>query len=181
MPLVALLAALSAILGQPVPDWPVKAADHWVQGGPLDLAGLRGKVVLIRFFTGTDCPYCSVTAPALNEFHRELGPRGLVVIGMYTPKPQPRAVPLSEVRTVVDAYGFTFPVALDEDWGALRRLWLDRVPGATFTSASLLLDRQGRLRHVHEGGAYAPDATDPQARKDFDALRKAIVSLLAER
>ena len=181
MHVIALIAALSTLLGQPLPGWPEKDRDHWVQGGPLELEKLRGKVVLIRFFTGTDCPYCSVTAPALNDLHQEFGPRGLVVIGMYTPKPKPRAVPLSEVRSVVQAYGFTFPIALDEDWGALRRLWLDRVPDAPFTSASLLVDRQGRLRHVHEGGAYAPDADDPQARKDYAALRQAIVPLLEER
>jgi peroxiredoxin len=152
-----------------------------VQGGPVEPASLRGKVVLLRFFTGTECPYCSATAPALNEFHREFGPKGLVVLGMYTPKPHPRAVPLSEARGFARTYGFEFPVALDGDWGALRRLWLDRVKGAAFTSASLLVDRRGIVRHVQEGGAYARDAADPDARRDYLAMRKAIAALLAER
>jgi peroxiredoxin len=178
--LLALLAALPALVGQPVPEWPTKTPEQWVQGGPLDLGGLRGKVVLIRFFTGTDCPYCSATAPALNEFHRDFGPRGLVVLGMYTPKPHPRPVSVAEVRAYVRAYGFEFPVAVDEDWGALRKLWLDRAPGAEFTSASLLIDRRGRLRHVHEGGVYARDAKEPGPRGDYRAMREAIVSLLAE-
>jgi hypothetical protein len=46
----------------------------------------------------SDCPYCHATAPALNEFHREFGPRGLVVVGMYTPKPRPRQTSVEEVR-----------------------------------------------------------------------------------
>jgi peroxiredoxin len=151
-----------------------------VQGGPVTLAGLRGKVVLIRFFMDADCPYCRGTAPSLNEFHEAFAAGGLVVIGMYTPKPRPRAVTLDEVRGYVAAYGFKFPVAIDADWSALRRLWLDRVPDAEFTSATLLIDRHGILRHVQKGGVYAKNATDAQARRDYDELRQAVVALLSE-
>ena len=165
------------ILGKPCTEWP---DERWVQGGPLRLADLRGKVVLVRFFMESDCRYCRATAPALNEFHREFGPRGLVVVGMYTPKPQPRPVTVDEARRHVEAYGFQFPVAVDDGWSALRRLWLDRVPGARFTSASLLIDRKGIVRHVHPGGGYAREAEEPQARGDYEAMRAAIVSLLEE-
>jgi peroxiredoxin len=175
-----LAALLAAILGQAVPEWPAKPPEDWLQGGPLTLAGLRGKVVLIRFFMDADCPYCRATAPTLNAFHDAFAARGLVVIGMYTPKPRPRAVGVDEVRGYVKAYGFAFPVAVDADWSALRRLWLDRVPDPAFTSASLLIDRHGTLRHVQEGGVYAKDATDPQARRDWEEMRKNIVELLAE-
>jgi peroxiredoxin len=179
--LAAVLLALGqAILGQPVPEWPAKAPDRWIQGGPLTLEGLRGKVVLIRFFMESDCPYCRGTAPALNEFHREFASRGLVVIGMYTPKPRPRPVRNERVAEYVNTYGFEFPVAVDDDWSALRRLWLDRVPEARFTSASLLIDRDGILRHVQEGGLYAKDAADPAARRDYQEMRAALSKLLAE-
>ena len=176
----ALLAAGLSIVGQPVPEWPAKAPQDWVQGGPLTLAELHGKVVLIRFFMDADCPLCRGTAPALNEFHREFSSRGLVVIGMYTPKPRPRPVGVERVRAYVEAYGFQFPVALDDDWSALRRLWLDRVPDADYTSASLLIDRNGILRHVHEGGLYAKDAAGPEARRGYEVMRAAIEKLLAE-
>ncbi len=175
-----LLAAGLSILGKPVPEWPAKAPQDWVQGGPLTLAELRGKVVLIRFFMDADCPLCRGTAPALNEFHREFSSRGLVVLGMYTPKPRPRPVPVERVREYVEAYGFQFPVALDDDWSALRRLWLDRVPNADYTSASLLIDREGILRHVHEGGLYSKEAITPVARKDYEEMRAAIEKLIAE-
>src|SRR5512140_3089509 len=171
---------LGLLLGQPLPEWPAKPPDRWIQGGPLTLAGLRGKVVLIRFFTDADCPYCRATAPALNAFHEQFEARGLVVIGMYTPKPRPTGVDAAAVRATVKSYGFAFPVAIDDDWGALRRLWLDRTPGAKFTSASLLVDRQGVLRHVQEGGAYGKDAADPKERRDYEAMRDAIASCLAE-
>jgi peroxiredoxin len=176
-----MLAALFAmIIGQTVPEWPAKPPESWVQGGPLTLAGLRGRVVLVRFFMDADCPYCNATAPSLNEFHDAFAAQGLVVIGMYTPKPRPRKVTVDEVRGYVTSYRFTFPVAIDADWSALRKLWLDRVPGAEFTSATLLIDRHGILRHVQKGGAYGKDAKDPQARADYHEMREAIVALLAE-
>jgi peroxiredoxin len=177
---VILAPLLAVILGRAVPEWPVKPASAWVQGGPLTLQGLRGRVVLIRFFTDAECPYCRATAPSLNEFHDTFTAGGLVVIGMYTPKPRPRPVTVDEVRGCVKGYGFQFPVAIDADWGALKTLWLDRVPHAEFTSSSLLIDRRGILRHVQKGGVYAKDSADPRARKDYEELRAAIVQLLAE-
>jgi peroxiredoxin len=167
----------AALVGRPSPEW---SNDRWVQGGPLRLAGLRGRVVLLRFFMDAGCPLCRGTAPALNELDRELGPRGLVVVGMYTPKPRPRPATVEEVRGYVRSYGFRFPVAIDDDWATLRRLWLDRVPGAEYTSASLLIDRRGVVRHVQKGGLYAKDAPSARGRRDYEAMRSAIVRLLAE-
>ena len=178
--MMILTALLAAILGQAVPEWPAKPPERWIQGGPLTLAQLRGKVVLIRFFTDAECPYCRATAPALNEFNDSFAASGLVVVGMYTPKPRPRPVSATAVRDLVTSYGFRFPVALDADWGALNALWRDRVPDAKYTSASLLIDRRGILRHLQEGGAYTKDSADPQERRDYKAMRAAIVKLLAE-
>ena len=177
--LLALLGLVGgeAVLGQPAPEW---GLHRWVQGGPLSLADLRGRVVLVRFFMSADCPYCRGTAPSLNELHRQLGPAGLVVVGFFTPKPKPRPTSVEEVRGYVEAYGFRFPVAVDDDWSALRAFWLDRVPDASFTSSSLLIDKRGIVRHVHPGGIFAKDGPDPQARRDYEALRAAIERLLAE-
>jgi peroxiredoxin len=166
----------STLVGRPTPDWPAR---RWVQGGPLQLSGLRGKVVLLRFFMESDCPYCRGTAPTLNALHEELAARGLVVVGMYTPKPRPRPVKAGEVERHVADYAFRFPVAVDEDWAALRRLWLDRVPGASFTSASLVIDRQGVVRHVHPGGIFAAEGADARALQDYAALRAALDAALA--
>ena len=162
------------IVGTPAPAWPEL---RWAQGGPLTLADLRGRVALVRFFTDPDCPYCSATAPALNELQREFGARGLVVVGFYTPKPSPRATTVAHARRVARKYGFTFPVAVDDEWKALRRLWLDRADTG-WTSASLLIDRRGVVRYVHPGGAFAKDSSDANARRDYADLREAIESLL---
>lgn len=171
----ALLLATSMVLGRPAPAWPEL---RWVQGGPLALSDLRGKVVLVRFFTDPDCPYCSATAPALGELQRDFGGRGLVIVGFYTPKPGPRATTVEHVAKVAAKYGFSFPVAVDDEWKALRRLWLDRADSG-WTSASLLIDKKGVVRHVHPGGVFAKDFPDPVVRRDYSAMREAIEALLA--
>jgi len=177
--LIALaIAQGGGILGTPSPEWP---ETRWVQGGPLRLADLRGRVVLIRFFMDSRCPLCRATAPALNGLEREFGPKRLVVIAFYTPKPRPMPTSVGEVREYAKAFAFRFPVAVDDEWNVLRRLWLDRVPEAEFTSASLLIDRKGVVRQVQPGGVYAKDSKDPAARRDYRSMRAAIVKLLAER
>lgn len=178
--LLALAPSIRAILDLPLPEWTPKPAERWVQGGPLTLADLRGKVVLIRFLMESDCPHCRATAPSLVELDREFAPQGLVIVGVYTPKPGPRSVPVEEARGYVKEYGFGFPVVVDEDWSMLRKLWLDRVPDPPYTSASLLVDRRGILRHVHEGGSFAKDAPNRKARADYERMRAAIVRLLAQ-
>ncbi|HEX9148365.1 MAG TPA: hypothetical protein VF958_04305, partial [Thermoanaerobaculia bacterium] len=90
-------------------------------------------------------------------------------------------VSVEDVRRTVTAYGFRFPVAVDDDWKALRRLWLDRSPGAGWTSAALVIDRDGIVRHVHPGGVFAKDSADPQARRDYDEIRATIETLLARK
>lgn len=175
--ILVVLQAVSIVLGKPAPDWPEL---RWAQGGPLALSDLRGKVVLVRFFTDPDCPYCSATAPALNELQQDFGGRGLVVVGFYTPKPEPRATTTGHVRKVARKYGFSFPVAVDDEWKALRRFWLDRADTG-WTSASLVIDRKGVVRHVHPGGVFAKDSPDPEARRDYAAMREAIEALVAEK
>jgi thiol-disulfide isomerase/thioredoxin len=113
------------LLGQAAPDWQLT---QWVNSPPLTLAGLRGQPVLVRFWT-TGCPFCRAAAPVLNELQRDLGPRGLRVIGIYHPKP-PREVSRETVEEAARRLGFTFPVAADPDWRTLHAWWLD-VPDAT--------------------------------------------------
>ena len=74
MDLLAILAGLTANavepaeIGQVMPEWELQ---NWINSKPLKLSDLRGKVVLVRWWTAPGCEYCAHTAPALNEFHRE--------------------------------------------------------------------------------------------------------------
>lgn len=179
---VALVAATSyavpTIVGTQCPELP---SLRWIQGGPLRLQQLRGQVVLIRFFMEPDCVYCRGTAPSLNELHRTFGPRGLTVVGIYTPRPRLEGVSADEAQRTIDSYGFRFPVALDDKWVAVRRLWLDREPETPFSSATLVIDRHGTIRYVHEGGIWARDSSDPGVRRDYDTIRSTLEDLLENR
>jgi peroxiredoxin len=138
-----------SLIGSPAPEW---GNQDWINSKPLKLSALRGKVVLLRFFMESTCPLCHATAPSLNYFYARYGSQGLVVIGMYTPKPRPAHHSVSVVRRYVEDYQFKFPVALDDDWATLRTFWLNRVTEPDFTSVSFLIDKKGTIRFIHPGG-----------------------------
>jgi peroxiredoxin len=157
------------LIGSPAQPWEVR---EWIGSPPVSLADLRGKVVLVRWFTSPDCPYCHASAPALNRFHHDYARRGLAVIGMYHHKSDD-PLTLDAVRGWVRDYGFQFPVGVDRDWRTLRRWWLD---GAhrDFTSVSFLIDRRGVIRLIHPGGTLA------LGTPDFAAMQSKIEQLLAQ-
>ncbi len=157
------------LVGRPAQPWHV---DHWVNSAPLELAALRGRVVLVRFWTAPDCPFCGATAPALNDFHKRYSAQGLTVVGFYHHKDDAPLQPES-VAGYVKTFGFEFPVAIDSNWSTLKAWWLDGHDRG-FTSASFLIDRSGVIRHVHPGGQYV--AGDPA----YQAMQSKIEQLLAE-
>jgi thiol-disulfide isomerase/thioredoxin len=157
------------LIGTPAPEW---NNQQWINSPPLRISDLKGKVILVRFFMDSSCPFCRASAPYLNEFYSAYKTKGLIVIGMYTPKPSPMNVPLEEVQKYVKDLGFEFPVALDNDWATLNKFWLDRVPAADFTSVSFLIDKKGIVRYLHRGGKYDPE--------DVKIIRKNIENLISE-
>jgi peroxiredoxin len=157
------------LIGTPALAWEVT---DWLNSPPLTIVGLRGKVILVRWFTSTDCPYCTATAPALNELHRDFGDRGLIVVGMYHHK-NPEPLDVKKVRGWTHDFGFRFPVAVDRDWRTLRRWWLDGQK-RDFTSVTFLIDKKGFVRRIHPGGTMALGS------KDYDGMKTTIEKLLAE-
>ncbi len=139
------------LLGTRPPEWQF---GEWLQTPPLTLAGLRGKVVLVRWWTGPECPYCSASADSLNSLWKKDRDRGLVVIGMYHHK-SPTPLTHEHVEAQIRRLGFEFPIGIDKDWTTLRRWWLDDQRRG-WTSVTFLLDREGIIRHIHPGGAYFP-------------------------
>lgn len=165
-------AAVAAILGTTPPAW---QAERWMNSAPLELASLRGSVLLVRWWTA-GCPFCSTTAPALRAFDQTYGPRGLRVIGMYHHK---EATPFDPAvyEATAKQYQFTFPIAVDPEWRTLESWLRDRTGQAVstgWTSVTFLLDKRGVVRHVHPGGSYV--AGEP----GHDEMRSMIERLLAE-
>ena len=164
------------MIGKKAPPWSDLA---WVNADPVSLADLAGKVVLIRWWLES-CPYCEATAPSLNAFQSKYAEKGLVIIGLYHPKPYGRKVSVREVREYCRDKGFRFPVAIDEDWQTLSKYWFEK-GGRDFTSVSFIIDRDGIIRYIHPGGSYNPEGLpfrDPQWRKDYFEVEKVLEELL---
>ena len=157
------------LIGQRFSKWDV---GQWINSPPLTLDSLQGKVVLIRWWTAPGCPFCEASAPALREFGNRYRDRGLVVIGLYHHKSD-TPLTVAHVRQQARKLGLAFPIAIDPEWTTLRQWWLDRHHRG-WTSATLLLDRHGIIRHVHPGGAFF------KGEAGYDALRRKIEALLAE-
>jgi cytochrome c biogenesis protein CcdA/thiol-disulfide isomerase/thioredoxin len=114
----------------------------------LTLRELRGKVVLVDFWTYT-CINCLRTFPALRTWHERYAREGLVIIGVHTPEfTFERA--RDNVERAVEDNDLRYPVAQDNEY-ATWNAW-----GNQYWPAKYLIDAQGRVRYAHFGeGAYA--------------------------
>jgi thiol-disulfide isomerase/thioredoxin len=127
------------------PEFPPNVT--WLQGGPLRMADLRGKPVLIDFWDYT-CVNCLRTLPYVNEWHRRYGPLGLTIVGVHAPEFS-FARESGNVQRAVREQGITYPVVLDNEY-AIWQAYANR-----YWPAKYLVDGAGYLRGYHHGeGAY---------------------------
>lgn len=160
----------------------------WLNSPPLSIEGLRGKVVLVRFWTDT-CPFCAASAPSIQKVHADYADEGLVVIGMYHPKPRGTVRELAAIESRAEQLGIEFPIAVDEQWKTLDDWWLGGTDERRATSVSFLIDRRGTIRYVHPGPVFHEgEQTHPgdedghgQCHEDYAAVRAGVEALLAER
>jgi len=159
---------------------PAMRLDRWFNPRADKPAAWRGRPRLVRFLMD-GCPFCTATMPALNAIHDDYEDDGLVVVGIYHPKPRPRTVSDAQAAAAVDRLGPDFPLAVDADWAYLRRIWLDGGE-RSYTSVSFLIDHRGIIRYVHPGPAFYPSEVPNrrQENQDYQALRRAIEIVLEE-
>jgi len=120
----------------------------WINSRPLSLTGLRGKVVLVDFWTYS-CINCLRTLPYLKAWDARYRSKGLVILGVHTPE-FAFEHDLGNVRAAVKRLGVGYPVALDNGYGTWKAY------SNNYWPADYLVDQAGRLRDVHFGeGDYA--------------------------
>lgn len=142
----AALIAKSAKASERI-DAPLNGATQWINSPPLSMENLRGKVILVDFWT-YGCFNCMNALPHVKALAAKYQDQGLVVIGVHTPEFAYEKVQ-SNVEGAVRKLEITYPVAMDNDyaiWNAYRN---------QYWPAQYLIDAQGQIRYQHFGeGAY---------------------------
>ena len=148
--LIGLVSATGGMIGVSVParaGAAVKVAEatapeirgvtKWFNSGPLTLAGLRGKVVLVDFWT-YGCINCVRTLPHVVELYNKYKDKGLVVIGVHAPEfPHERSA--ANVAAAIRRHHITYPVAQDNNfatWNAYSN---------QYWPAQYIVDQEGRI------------------------------------
>ncbi len=137
--------------------------EHWYNSAPLDLTSLRGKVVLVHFWT-FGCINCIHTLPSIKKYWNEYQGTGkFEVVGIHSPEFAYEKV-LRNVANAIKDRGLTYPIATDNDfktWSAF---------GNQYWPAIYLIDEEGNIRYTHFGeGDY--DKTDAAIQQLIDDIR----------
>lgn len=122
-------------------------AVQWLNSSALSSESLRGKVVLVDFWT-YDCINCQRTLPYVNDWAKKYEKDGLVVIGVHTPEYGYEKI-IENVRQQVSKLGIQYPVAIDNQYA----IW--RAFNNQYWPAHYFIDAQGQVRYSHFGeGRY---------------------------
>ena len=122
-------------------------ATKWINSAPLTPESLRGKVVLVDFWT-FGCYNCLNALPHVKALEAKYRDQGLVVIGVHTPE-FPREKDEQNVRDEVKRLGVVYPVVMDNDY----RIW--KAFGNEYWPAAYFIDASGKIRYHHFGeGEY---------------------------
>jgi len=167
---------------------PLDGATEWLNSSPLTMEQLRGKVVLIDFWTYS-CINCIRTIPYVRAWAEKYKDQGLVVIGVHTPE-FAFEKKIDNIRKAISGFKISYPVAVDNDY----KIW--RAYNNNYWPAHYLIDSNGQIRYhhfgegnyrkteqaiqdlLHEAGRQAslntvvqPDAKDAERSPDLQNIR----------
>src|SRR5712671_1857566 len=139
---------------------PEFAQGNWINSDPLTLEKLRGRVVLVEFWT-FGCYNCRNTLPSVKEWDARYRDRGLTIVGVHTPETTSE-YSIDNVRREVPGLGIKYPVVTDNDYTTWKAYGVEAWP------TILVVDKQGRIRWRHVGEGR------------YDETENVIKTLLAE-
>ncbi|MFM0073846.1 thioredoxin family protein [Paraburkholderia sediminicola] len=134
--------------------------DKWLNSDPLTMQRLRGKVVLVDFWTYT-CINCIHVLPYVKTWNQKYKDQGLAVVGVHTPE-YPFERSTDNVKTAIKRFGITFPVAQDNNYATWRAY------DNQYWPAFYLVDKKGHVAYTHFGEG------------DYEQTEAKIKALLAE-
>ena len=132
----------------------------WFNTKPLTLKELRGKVVMVDFWTYT-CINCIRTLPYLRDWYEKYADKGLVIIGVHTPEFEFEKSP-ENVQKAIEDFEIKYPVMQDNNYAT----W--RVYDNHYWPAKYIVDKNGKIRYTHFGEG------------EYDETEEVIQALLAE-
>lgn len=139
--------ALQNAIGYPYMAPELQGGTTWLNSPPLFISQLKGKVVLIDFWTYS-CINCIRTLPFLLQLDAKYRKQGLIIIGVHSPEFQFEQV-LANVENAVKKYGIQYPVVLDNQFKIWRRYQ------NSFWPAHYLINKNGTVVYIHFGeGQY---------------------------
>jgi thiol-disulfide isomerase/thioredoxin len=141
---VAVLSSAEARVGVPAPEI---SEQSWLNSGPMQISELKGKVVLVEFWT-FGCYNCRNVEPYIKVWHQKYADKGLVVIGVHAPEfSHERSV--ANVQRYVREHAIRYPVAIDNDFSTWNRY------NNRYWPAIYLIDKRGIIRYLRIGeGGY---------------------------
>lgn len=151
--LVLAVATLPAVAADAAPAFSVRDLSNTTQ----TLAQYKGKVVLLNFWA-TFCGPCKVEMPHLQALYQELGPKGLVILGISMDDARFQA----QVKPMAMGLRLTYPIIADPQGVVYSKY----NPGKTMPY-NVIVDTQGRIAHVHSG--YNP-GDEKTVRAEIEAL-----------
>lgn len=122
---------------------PELVTGDWINSEPLTLKNLRGRVVLIEFWT-FGCINCRNTLPVIQRWRDRYGEKGLTVIGVHSPEFAEEKI-VENLRREVAALGIRYPVLTDNEYQTWNAYGVNAWP------TIFLLDKQGRIRWKRVG------------------------------
>jgi thiol-disulfide isomerase/thioredoxin len=174
----AKLLAGAELVGTQAKEWTV--GPEWANSKPLRLSDLRGRVVMVRFWTDR-CHFCAASLPAMQKLADEFRKKPVTFVGIYHSKPRGSERPWSVAVARAKELGVRFPVAYDHMWKTVRAWWLEG-GGRRATSSSFVIGADGRIVFVHPGPMFCPgeDCDDAQANSGYEGIRGAIRGALVD-
>ena len=140
---------------------PELASGEWINSEPLKLKDLRGRVVLIEFWT-FGCINCRNTLPIVESWHDRYREKGLTVIGVHSPEFDEEKN-VDSLRGQVASLGIRYPVVTDNEYQTWNTYKVEAWP------TIFLLDKQGQIRWMRVGEG------------NYDETERLIQKLLAEK
>ncbi len=158
------LARAQSVIHQPAPEFTSMSSDDWLNSAPLSLADLKGKVVMIDFWT-FDCWNCYRSFPWMNAMEQRLGDEDFTIIGIHTPEFEHEKV-RANIESKIAEFGLKHPTMMDNDF----KYW--RAMNNRYWPSYYLIDKQGNIRKNYVGETHA----DTKKARDIESTIRQLLT-----